>query len=98
MAGSALATAGALLQSVLGNSLASPNTIGVNAGASIFVMALLAVAPTAYGLLPLAAFLGALLTAVLVYFLAIKAGGRPAQRLILAGVAVSSFAPPAPMR
>lgn len=90
LAGSALATAGALLQSVLGNSLASPNTIGVNAGASIFVMALLAVAPTAYGLLPLAAFLGALLTAVLVYFLAIKAGASRTA-VILAGVAVSSF-------
>lgn len=39
-AGAALATAGVLLQSVMNNSLASPNIIGVNSGAGFFCYAI----------------------------------------------------------
>ena len=40
LAGAALATAGAVIQGVLNNPLAAPNTIGINAGAGLAVAAL----------------------------------------------------------
>ena len=38
LAGAALAVAGAIIQAVLDNPLASPNVIGVNSGAGLFVL------------------------------------------------------------
>lgn len=88
--GAALAAAGALLQTVLNNAMASPNVIGVNAGAGFFTVLCAALLPDAPGLLPPAAFFGALGTALVIYALAIRAGlGR--MTLVLAGVAVSSI-------
>ena len=88
--GAALAVAGALLQTVLNNAMASPNVIGVNAGAGFFTVLCAALLPDTPGLLPPAAFFGALGTALLIYALAVRAGlGR--MTLVLAGVAVSSI-------
>ena len=78
-AGGALATAGALIQSVLNNAMASPNVIGVNAGAGFFAMLAVTLAPGAAGVLPAASFLGALCTALFIYALAARAG-FPARR------------------
>jgi len=89
LAGSALASAGVILQAVLGNPLASPNTIGVNNGAGLFVLLCSAVFPAMDRLLPAAAFLGALLAALAVFVLALGSGVSPIT-LILAGVAMSS--------
>ena len=79
LAGAALAAAGAILQSVLGNPIASPNVIGVNAGAGFAV-----------ALWPAAAFLGALAAVLLVFFLA-RATGASRTTLILSGVALNSL-------
>jgi len=87
--GTALGVAGALLQSLARNALASPDTIGVNAGA-YFAIAVTA----AFGLqLPIlaggaVAFVGGLLAAALVLALAGGSGGST-TRLILAGSAVA---------
>ena len=45
LAGAALASAGAIIQGVLSNSLAAPSTIGVNAGAGLAVALFTAAAP-----------------------------------------------------
>ena len=90
LAGCALAMAGTLIQAVLNNAMASPNVIGVNAGAGFAALLAVSLAPWAAGLIPLASFLGALGAALFIYALAAKAG-LSRTTLILAGVAVSSM-------
>ena len=90
VAGMGLSVAGVLLQNVMGNPLASPNTIGVNAGAGLAVIVALAFAPWLASFLPLAAFFGAFLTAMLIMMLSDRVrGGR--STVILAGIACTSF-------
>ena len=96
LVGAALAGSGATYQGLFRNPLADPYLIGVAAGAglgAIFAMSmnwpysipgLLAV--------PLAAFIASLLTVYLVYTFAHIGRTVPTTNLILAGVAVSSFA------
>ncbi|MBQ7336783.1 MAG: iron ABC transporter permease [Clostridia bacterium] len=90
LAGSALAVSGALIQAVLGNPLAAPNIIGVNAGAGLFTVLCIAVFPTAVKFLPAAAFAGALFAVLLVYGIAKKTGASR-MTIVLAGVGVSSL-------
>lgn len=87
LAGSALALSGMLLQSVLHNPMASPNIIGVNAGAGFFGLLAGALLP---GFTPTAAFFGALFAALFIYLLA-KRAGLSRTTLILAGVAVNAI-------
>lgn len=89
-AGCALAASGVLIQTVLGNPLAGPNIIGVNAGAGFAVALLSAFTPLTATLTPMAAFLGALAAMLLVYFAA-RATGASRVTLVLAGVAVASL-------
>lgn len=92
LAGGALAVAGVLIQAVLNNAMAGPNIIGVNAGAGFFALLAATLAPAAWGsgLVPAAAFLGALCTALFIWLLAGRAG-LSRTTLILAGVAVNSI-------
>lgn len=90
LAGAALAAAGALTQAVLDNAMASPNIIGVNAGAGFFSLLAALLWPGAAAAVPAGAFFGALVTALCIYLLALKAG-LSRTTLILAGVAVSSM-------
>lgn len=90
LSGSALAVSGAVIQSVLNNPLASPNIIGVNTGAGLFVLLTSAIFPSLPFLLPLSAFAGALLSSLLV--LAVAIGSRISRlTLVLTGVAISSI-------
>ena len=89
LAGGALAVSGALTQSVLANPLAAPSTIGVNSGAGLAAALCCALAPSATALVPVAAFLGGLLAALLVLFIAGKTGASRLT-LVLAGVAISN--------
>ncbi|MEU9948691.1 iron ABC transporter permease [Streptomyces sp. NPDC047939] len=88
--GFALGAAGALLQSVTHNTLASPDTLAVTAG-SYLTLSLVA----AFGLtVPLwasgaVAFAGGLAAAALVLLLAGRAAGTSGTRLILAGSAIA---------
>lgn len=68
--------------------MASPNVIGVNAGAGFF--ALLAGVLLPQRAVPGAAFAGALVTALLIYLLALRAG-LARTTLVLAGLAVSGI-------
>ena len=90
LAGSALAVAGAILQAVLQNPLASPNIIGVNSGAGLMVLLCSAFFPSMQALLPFAAFLGALATAMLIFALAMGPGVSRIT-LVLTGIAMSSI-------
>ncbi|MBQ9785007.1 MAG: iron ABC transporter permease [Clostridia bacterium] len=90
LAGMALAASGVLLQSVTDNALASPNVIGVNAGAGVGVVLALAFFPVAVGLLPLFAIVGALITTLAVLLIARRAGGGRTA-VVLSGVAVTAL-------
>ena len=90
LAGSALAAAGQLLQKVLRNPLAAPGVIGINSGAGLCALIVMAFLPDWTGLTPLAAFAGAMLTAFGVYLLA-RLTGSSRTTLVLAGVAVNSL-------
>lgn len=97
LTGAALAGSGAAYQGLFRNPLADPYLIGVASGAGLGAVLVMSVAPfTAYFLgmftIPAGAFIGALLTVVAVYSLARSGGAAPTTTLILAGVAVGSFA------
>ena len=90
LAGAALATTGIIIQAVLNNPLAAPNLIGVNAGAGFFVILVMAVLRDFLPFLPLAAFIGALLTALLIYAISALTGAGKVT-VTLVGVAVGSI-------
>ena len=96
LTGAALGGSGAAYQGLFRNPLADPYLIGVASGAGLGAVAAMAVHwPT--GLLgmyavPAAAFVGALVAVALAYSLARIGNNLPTTTLILAGVAISSFA------
>ena len=96
LVGAALGGSGAAYQGLFRNPLADPYLIGVASGAGLGAVLALSIhwPYTTLGLLavPLAAFIASLLTVYLVYLLANVGGTVPTISLILAGVAVSSFA------
>jgi iron complex transport system permease protein len=96
LVGAALGGSGAAYQGLFRNPLADPYLIGIAAGAGLGAVLAMSVqwSYSFWGLLatPLAAFAGALLTVTIVYFLARIGQTTPITNLILAGVAVSSFA------
>jgi iron complex transport system permease protein len=96
LVGAALAGSGAAYQGLFRNPLADPYLIGVASGAGLgAVLAMSVQWPySVAGLMaiPLAAFAAGLLTVLLVYGFARVGGAVPTTTLILAGVAISSFA------
>ena len=95
MVGAALSVCGAVLQALLRNPLADPYVLGISSGAALgAVLAILfglgSIALGSYAV-PAAAFSGALLTLLFVYFLARVQGRVPAQTMLLAGFIVSAF-------
>lgn len=96
LTGAALASSGASYQGLFRNPLSDPYLIGVASGAGLGAVVAMAIQwPTellGYYIIPAAAFIGAILTVVLVYNLARVNGVVPLTTLILAGVAVGAFA------
>ena len=90
LAGGALAVSGGIIQAVLNNPLASPNIIGVNSGAGLMVLLCASFWPSATSLLPLAAFVGALATAMVILFMSFGANSSKVT-IILMGIAISSI-------
>ena len=90
LSGSALAVAGAVIQTVLCNPLAAPNIIGVNASAGLAVAIACAVTPMSAVGTPLIAFAGALTGVLLVLSLS-ELAGASRMTTVLAGVAASSL-------
>lgn len=91
LVGAGLGIVGAALQSVTRNPLADPHLLGISSGGAFGAIAALLHTGLFLGLLtvPLMAFLGALTATVLVLGVARLAGATSADRLVLAGVAVS---------
>ena len=93
--GAALATAGALFQGLLRNPLADPYIIGTSAGAALgatIAMTLpINLAFLGFGLVPLAAFVGALSAVIVVYNLARVGSRTPIVSMLLAGFVVSAL-------
>ncbi|WP_313237411.1 FecCD family ABC transporter permease [Sporosarcina ureae] len=87
--GISLAVAGAILQGVMRNPLADPGIIGVSSGAGLAATVIMIIYPAYIMFLPLAAFLGALATAVVIYALSWRGGASP-LRIILVGVAINA--------
>lgn len=93
MTGAALGVSGALMQSVTRNPIADPSILGVNTGASLFVVSGIAFlhisAPSQYIWLAIA---GAMVTAILVYSIgSMGSGGATPLKLVLAGAATSAI-------
>ena len=85
-----LAVAGTLLQGIMRNPLAAPDIIGVTAGAGLMATATLVLVEGLPTFLPLAAFVGAMVAAMVVYSISWQPGaGTSPVRMVLAGVAVN---------
>lgn len=90
LAGSGLAVAGMILQTVLANPLASPNILGIQSGAGLMTVLSAALFPAAFGLRMPASFLGAFLASLFVMLLAKKIRASRST-IVLAGLAVSQI-------
>jgi len=94
LAGMALALSGSILQSVTRNDLADPGIIGINSGAGVAVAVFFLYFPVSIGTfiyaLPLVAFIGAIITAALIYLFSYsRTRGLDPIRLVLVGVGFS---------
>jgi iron complex transport system permease protein len=96
LTGAALSGSGAAYQGLFRNPLADPYLIGIASGAGLGAVIAMALQwPSTllgFATIPAAAFVSALLTAAIVYYLARVGRTTPVTTLILAGVAVGSFA------
>lgn len=90
LCGAALSVAGAVIQGVLANRLASPSIIGVNSGAGLAVTCAAALGIYGGFRMSLLSFLGAFLTVLFVSMVAGSYGTRSGT-LILIGVAVNAL-------
>ena len=94
--GAALSVSGATFQGLFRNPLADPYLIGVASGASLgATIVFLTGIPFSYGnisILPIASFVGGLIAVSVAYGIAVRSSNTHLTTLILAGVAIGSFA------
>ncbi|MCC6187214.1 MAG: iron ABC transporter permease [Chitinophagaceae bacterium] len=99
--GSSLAISGAAMQGLFRNPLADPSLIGISSGASFAAVAAIVLGINSVGIITSVAgtyalsfvtFLGALITAVLVYRLSQSGGKTIITTMLLAGIAINSLA------
>ncbi|MCV6592277.1 MAG: iron ABC transporter permease [Silicimonas sp.] len=99
--GAALAVSGAVMQGLFRNPLADPGIVGVGAGASlgaITAIVLGSALPVAIadrigaGLIPIAAFLGAWASVMLLYKVSTRRGQTSVATMLLAGIALGALA------
>lgn len=93
LCGASLAGAGAVMQAITNNPLASPGILGINSGAAL---GMAIVTTTAHGFGTLGISMAALIGASLTWFLVMmigksSQGGNKNTRLVLAGVAISAL-------
>ena len=95
LVGAGLATAGVLFQGMLRNPLADPFLIGTSSGAALgasiaFILPFGTLYGSLFSLTPLLAFIGAMLTVMMVYAIARSGGQTPVVTLLLAGVVINT--------
>ncbi|HRQ78026.1 MAG TPA: iron ABC transporter permease [Gemmatimonadaceae bacterium] len=90
--GAGLAVSGAALQTTLRNPLAEPYLLGVSGGAAAGAVAAVTLGIASAALLPLAAFVGAVVAVLVVLLVARAVAGHADPRvLLMAGVVVGAF-------
>lgn len=91
--GASLAVAGAVMQSLFHNPLASPNILGISCGGALLVVLVFILGWNLHYpfVIPIAAFTGSLLTLIFVYSLSKNDGEVHLNTLIITGIAVSSL-------
>ncbi len=91
--GAALACSGTVMQGVFGNPLAEPAVVGVSSGAAVGASTAIVTGLAGYGnwVVALFAFLGGLITTLLVYSLSRSKGRTEVVTLVLTGIAVNAF-------
>ncbi|MFW6036027.1 MAG: FecCD family ABC transporter permease [Halothermotrichaceae bacterium] len=91
--GASLAIAGALMQAITRNPLASPSIFGINAGALFFIVFTATFFPAASLVEYMwIGFLGALIAEILVYFLgSLGRDGLSSIKIVLAGAAITAL-------
>jgi iron complex transport system permease protein len=89
-AGAMLGTAGAVLQRLTGNPLASPEVLGVSAGAGVGLAVALMVAPQHPIFLLLGLAAGSAVTLLMILSVTAKSGFGP-ERLLLTGIGTGAF-------
>ncbi|WP_171168584.1 iron chelate uptake ABC transporter family permease subunit [Streptomyces sp. I05A-00742] len=95
LVGTAFGLAGAVYQAVTRNSLASPDLIGITAGAgagavgSILIGGVTAAGAGTFAAVPFGALVGALLTSAVIYLLAYRDGTITGYRFVLVGLAAN---------
>ena len=92
LVGAALATSGAVYQTVFRNPLADPYLLGTAAGAGLgATLAFTVVHGDVYALLPIFSFVGGILAVLTSFFISGRFQAEP-NTLLLSGIAVGSFA------
>ena len=92
LAGSGLAVSGTIMQGIFRNPLAEPGILGVSAGSSLGALIAISAGATAFFILPIFAFVGAMLAVSVILVIAFTSGGRvKTASLVMSGMAVSSF-------
>ena len=99
--GAALAAGGAAMQSLFRNPMADPGLLGVSSGAALAAVSVIVLGEKVMHvlppdlrpwLLPAAAFLGGLVSTVVVYRVAARDGAALVGTLLLAGIAINAIA------
>jgi len=92
LVGAGLSLSGAIFQALLRNPLADPYILGVSSGAAVgtIIAILIGFGSLSFGL-PIASFMGALLTVIVVFYFGRQEGKIHPNTLLLAGVITSAF-------
>jgi len=99
--GAALAMSGAVMQGLFRNPLADPALVGISSGAALGAVLMIVLGASlppavmaALGAfaLPLAAFVGGLLTTLVLYRIATRGGQTSVATMLLAGIAIAALA------
>lgn len=92
LVGAGLSMAGVVFQVLLRNPLADPYILGVSSGSAVgtILAILLGISATSFGL-PVASFMGALLTILVVFYFGREDGKIHPSTLLLSGVVTGSF-------
>ncbi|MFD9225517.1 FecCD family ABC transporter permease [Streptomyces sp. NPDC060064] len=88
--GAALAVSGAILQSLTGNSLGSPDIIGFTSGSATGALVVIVVLRGSMTQIAFGALVGGLATAAVIYLL-VFSGGLQGFRLVVIGIGVSAL-------
>lgn len=94
LCGAGLGLSGCILQSVTGNPLADPGILGINNGAAVAIMVFLVYFPDFHTnstlFMPIFAFIGALVVALLLYLFAFRSGRLNPSYFLLGGIAAAA--------